>query len=375
MSAEPTGLRAALLYFGLNGAMFGTWISRIPDVKADLGLSEGELGLLLLCMAIGAVVSFTPAARLAEVFGAARVSGILALLMAVSLTLLSVLPGAWALGVGLLIFGSVGGSMDLTMNSYGSEVEARAKRSRMSLMHGCWSGGFALAAWIGAAATGAQATLFTHFVLISALALAVGSWARANDVASPPADPDTPPAPKVALPRGAMIAVATVNALAFVIEGSILDWGAIHVRETLGGTAVQGSWALSVFATSMLAIRLCGDALIDRFGRQRMALIAGLLTASGLVTMVVLSTPLGVTISLAVCALGMGLIVPLAFSRAGKEKHPSRAIAAVALFGYGGLLTGPVIMGAVGEFYGLTASFTVMAVMAVVILLLSRRLA
>src|SRR6476659_2272735 len=46
---------AVIAFFMLHGLLFASWIVRIPDVKAQLGLSDGELGLALLGAPAGAI--------------------------------------------------------------------------------------------------------------------------------------------------------------------------------------------------------------------------------------------------------------------------------------------------------------------------------
>lgn len=56
-AAPPRRARlAVIMFFMLHGLLFASWIVRIPDVKAQLGLSDGELfclrgALSLLCLA------------------------------------------------------------------------------------------------------------------------------------------------------------------------------------------------------------------------------------------------------------------------------------------------------------------------------------
>ena len=45
------------LAFFLNGFLFASWISRIPETREALDLSNSQLGLLLLAIAAGSVVS------------------------------------------------------------------------------------------------------------------------------------------------------------------------------------------------------------------------------------------------------------------------------------------------------------------------------
>ena len=80
--AVAVARRSVYLVFIVNGFDFASWASRIPQVRAELRLTPGELGLVLLCIAIGSAVA-TPASgmiitRLGDrirVGGTAEISG------------------------------------------------------------------------------------------------------------------------------------------------------------------------------------------------------------------------------------------------------------------------------------------------------------
>ena len=48
---------AATVLFAVDGAVFGTWAARIPDVAAQVGAGPTTLGLALLCVSLGALAS------------------------------------------------------------------------------------------------------------------------------------------------------------------------------------------------------------------------------------------------------------------------------------------------------------------------------
>ena len=56
--ASDQGGRGVLAAFVLNGMLFGTWASRVPAFKQSLDLDPALLGLLLLALAGGAILSF-----------------------------------------------------------------------------------------------------------------------------------------------------------------------------------------------------------------------------------------------------------------------------------------------------------------------------
>ncbi|MFC6581072.1 hypothetical protein ACFQBS_30620 [Planomonospora parontospora] len=65
--------RAVSYFFIVLGTVSGAWAARIPAVKTDLGLSDGQLSYGLLAIAVGLVVGMRFAGRLTDHFGSARV--------------------------------------------------------------------------------------------------------------------------------------------------------------------------------------------------------------------------------------------------------------------------------------------------------------
>src|SRR3954447_21532820 len=87
---SPQRLRAAVTaLFVLDGAVFGSWAARVPDVAAGVGADHRTLGVALLCLSLGALVCMRFAGGWCGRFGAGRVSAVAA--VAVSTT--AVLPG------------------------------------------------------------------------------------------------------------------------------------------------------------------------------------------------------------------------------------------------------------------------------------------
>ena len=70
-SARKTWLAVAAA-FVLNGGLFGAWASRIPSVVQQNAIDGGQLGLLLLLLALGAIVSFPLAGRASHGPGSSR---------------------------------------------------------------------------------------------------------------------------------------------------------------------------------------------------------------------------------------------------------------------------------------------------------------
>jgi hypothetical protein len=67
-AARRAGL-AVFVIFALNGFVFASWASRLPAIRDSLGITPGQLGLLLLVGSAGSLVAlpltswFTASAR------------------------------------------------------------------------------------------------------------------------------------------------------------------------------------------------------------------------------------------------------------------------------------------------------------------------
>ncbi|MGH3308495.1 MAG: hypothetical protein ACRDOX_12490, partial [Nocardioides sp.] len=85
--AADRARRGVALVFVLNGLCFASLVSRLPDLRADLSLSNGGLGLLLLSIAAGSVMALPSSGWLIERWSAATVVRGGALLVAAGLTI------------------------------------------------------------------------------------------------------------------------------------------------------------------------------------------------------------------------------------------------------------------------------------------------
>ncbi len=363
--------RAVAAMFILNGALFGIWASRIPAVRDRLDLTHEALGYGLLFMAAGAVCSFPVTGRLTDRFGAVALTRIVAVLYTLSLILLAMAGGFWALAAFLFVFGAFHGSMDVAMNAWAAEVEQAYRKPVMSSFHAMWSLGAGLGALSGYGAVQMGLTVMQHFLLaggvVVALALALSwvHWSSRKAAAHGGA--------VFALPSGALILVGFTALCGALGEGAVADWSAIFLRDVTGAAESIAALGYAVFSVTMVAIRLAGGFVIARFGPVATARFGGVCAALGVLG-VVSAGEAGLALAgFALMGVGYAVIMPLAFSRAANDPHvpPGRAIASVATLGYGGLLIGPPLIGFLAEMLTLRLAFTALLPLAVLIALLS----
>lgn len=362
--------------FFINGAAGATWVPLIPTVQQKLGLSAGELGIALLGVAVGAVISTPSTGWLVGRAGGRRVVTLAAVLSCAVLPLLPVAPTLPVLTLALVVFGAALGTMDVAMNIHGSVVEALYQRPLMSTFHGFYSiGGFA-----GALTGGALAALgLAPFDRALGPAIVLGIAAITAHHWLPAAQPHTTRSPAADRARGGLRLSWPLAALGFMAlcsllaEGASGDWSAIYLHKSLGTTAAFAAIAFAAFSVAMAAGRLSGDWLTSRLGATQLLRIGGAVAALGLTATLLLGRPAFAVAGFGLIGLGLSNVVPTLFSAAGRSVSlaPRVAIAAVASTGYAGLLAGPPLIGFVAQAFTLTRALFVVVVCCALIAVLA----
>lgn len=368
-----TPWRAVAAMFILNGTLFGIWASRIPAVAEQHELGPGNLGGLLLLMAAGAIFAFPLSGRLSDQIGASSVTWGIAFGYVGSLFLIAAASNYTALAVSLFIFGATHGAMDVAMNTWAGEVERRIGRPVMSSFHAMFSLGAGLGAGSGFIAASYELNIIPHFVVagtfasIVTLAIAKIDWI--SDTSK-----NVRGSPMFALPKGPLLAVGLVAFCASLGEGGMADWSAIFLVLVAGATEAQAALGYAVFSIAMVCMRLLGDRVTQNFGAVRSAQFAGTTAAIGVTCAVMFGTYTMSLLGFALMGIGYAVIMPLAFSRAANDSNipPGAAIASVSTLGYGGILLGPPLIGFAAEATSIRHAFLMLAVLASVIVVLSK---
>ncbi|MDE9366712.1 MFS transporter [Luteipulveratus sp. YIM 133132] len=362
-AADPTDVavtsRAVYATFALNGAAFATWASRIPDVKAGLGLSSQQLGLLLLAMSLGAVVGLPLSGRIAAALGVRR-----AVLLGASAATVGVggaglavalLESAPVAAVGMFIAGLAIGIWDVAMNLEGAHVEHQLGRSIMPRYHAAFSGGTVLSALIGAGASAAGVSVGVHLPVM--LVLILGAMLLTSRGFRLVASADTDDEPEDAAGRSAWreprtLLIGLVTLVAAFTEGTANDWLSVAFVEGHELPSWAGVLAFAVFLTAMTLGRLAGTALLDRHGRVPVLRVMFVAAAAGSLLVVFGGTPLAYA-GAAVWGVGVALGFPVGMSAASDDPRRAHArMSVVATIGYTAFIAGPPLLGFLGEHVG-----------------------
>ncbi|MEU9404292.1 MFS transporter [Streptomyces sp. NPDC048281] len=358
------------------GFQYATWASRIPAIKADLGLTAAEVGVLLMAAGIGAVASFPLVPVLMKRLGSAR----LALLSALCLTLLLLgLALAPDYPVALLVMVADGvfvGCLNVAMNAQGTALETRYSRTTMARLHATFSAGSLLAALLASGMNAATSSVPAHFGVAAAVLVLLTALARPGllDDEAPAAEKEDEARSRTgwSLPSRVTLWMCCAMAFGTVTEGAMNDWSALYLREVAKATAELAPMGIAVFSGMMVLARLFADGWRSRWGDGRVVLFGSALAAAGLAFALLSGGVAAALIGFACVGLGCAAVTPCVYVAAAKQG--SEALALVAATGTTGLLAGPPLIGFVASSSSLAWGLAVVAAAAVVVSLCSTRI-
>jgi MFS family permease len=357
------------LIFLLNGLLFGAWAARIPAVKDRLELSDGQLGLALGLVAVGALIAMPVSGWMSARGGSRRTTRILFACFCVAVPLLVLAPTYGLLMVSTFLGGLAGGGLDVAMNAHGVAVERQHPRPILSSFHAAFSLGGLLGALTGALAAGLDIDVRIHIPALAVLGLAVGLWYSRRLL---PADADhagEDAGPLLALPPRALWAVGAVAFCSLLAEGAASDWSAVYVKDSLSATASVAALSFVAFSATMTLGRMIGDRLTLAVGPVALVRGGGLLSALGVGGALVVGHPAAALVGFACLGAGLAVMVPVVF-RAGAQLPGVTSgigIAAVSTMGYSGFLIGPPVIGGVAELTSLPLALGLLVLLGLVI--------
>lgn len=355
--------------FGAFGLFWGAWGAVLPAVKAEAGVSDGQLGAALLCVGLGALFSMRFTGYLIDRYGGV-VLPVAVLLFAACGVLPALAGSAVALGGALFLLGATSGATDVAINATGSAAEAASGKPLMNLAHGLFSIAVVVAslstAALRAAGAGALPVLGGVFVVVAlvvALVLAPGST-RIKPVVKEKAPRRLEPA---------LLVFGGLCALAYVVENAWQSWSAVHLDTTLGAAPALASSAPAVFAAAAATGRLTGNVLLRRLKPAQLLVAGGVIAALGSALAAAAGSPWLALVGIAVAGLGTSVCAPTIIGMAGAWAGPERrasAISTVTTIAYLGFLLGPAAVGAVSSAWSLPTALGGVAVLAVVVAVL-----
>ncbi|MCM0619178.1 MFS transporter [Nocardioides bruguierae] len=357
--------------FALNGIVFATFASRLPDVRERLDLSNGALGLLLLATSCGSLLALPATGWVIGRIGAGNTVRVGALLDTVGLlvAVLGAVLGTPAVTVvGLFLLGMGNGSWDVAMNVEGAEVERRLGYTIMPRFHAGWSLGSFLGLGVATVLLALHVDVLVHVGVVVAVVLVAAHLTAARFLEPQDEDDETAVVrdSRSAWGEGRTLALGLM-VLAFALtEGTANDWLSLALIDGYDLPHWAGVGGFTVFVVAMTTGRLVGTALLDRLGRVRVLLASAACTFVGVLLTVFGPHLAVVVVGILFWGAGAALGFPVGMSAAADD--PVRAAARVSVvstIGYGAFLAGPPLLGWLADHVGTLHMLLFLAAMVV----------
>ncbi|WP_224483577.1 MFS transporter [Robertkochia aurantiaca] len=370
--SNPVYISVACVFASLN-ILIGTWAIYIPEIKEELLLSEGELGLALFFFALGTLTFIPLSPYLLKRYGPGRATGAGILFYCVAFLFPFLAYDFWSLAMALFITGAASGFTDIAMNTLVSEKEKQDDVSIMSAAHGFFSLGGVIGAGVGGILAGVFKLPFHHMLLVSLLLFVVNFILMRNYKGVQGTEQnENDGVPAFLKP---LLGLAIISFIIMASEGAVVDWSGLYLQEV---SSVKSTWltgmGYTLFSVTMTVGRFLGDEISSKKGAVRL-ILGGLMTGIAGYLLILSADIYTAIAGFGLLGMGFSVIVPELFRMAGSFDRipPARGISFIAGTGYLGFLSGPVALGFIAEVTGLRYSFVTLlagAVMAFVVTLL-----
>lgn len=354
-------IRIYAAFFVYSLALGGIY-PRIGDIQLAMGIEEGVLGLALIGLGLGTLLSLTFASPLLDRAGYKNTMTIGIIALAIMLALTSFAPAPLVLFFMLLGAGLIIGGIEVVINVEADRVEHLVGRRIMNRCHAFWSFGFFAAGMVGAVAKQLGISPQLHLLgMVPITLLGVMIFLGRLSPAAARSAVENEATPKFAAPTLGILALVAFTLSGTLLEGAAADWSVIFMRDTFEVAPFINGLAFAVGAFAQATARFFADGIITRFGQVPVARALVLTLGVGAVLVTTSPHPAIALLGFALMGIGSSALFPLAISAAAQRTDRPAAInvAALAQIAFGAFLIGPPLLGFVAEHFGIRISFAV----------------
>lgn len=376
LSAQRLSTRFS--FFGLGFAT-AAWAPLIPFAQQRLHFNHADFGLLLLCSGLGAMLAMPATGKIVQRIGCRVPIGFALLLLAVLLPSLSLWTTPLMMAITLFLFGTAAGSLGVALNIQAVVVEKNSLKSLMSGFHGMASlGGLAgvltITALLALSISSVMSAFAVSLLLVIIVFLSVPYSIKAVENTSLEASSKVKKSIRQRLPQPLIILIGIACFIIFMTEGAAMDWSGIYLTQQYGVNTAFAGLAYTFFAIAMTTGRFTGDYLIRYFGEKKLLTYSAICATLGLALVSIAPHWWLVLVGYTLVGTGCSNIVPIMFSRAGRQTVMPSAVAlsCVSTLAYTGILVGPAFIGMIGELIGLKTVFMALSGLLLLIVALNR---
>ena len=309
---ELTGLKVIFFMFGLS---IMSWVPRFPEVKANLGLSNGEFGSLISLGVFGNVAALLTVGHLVHKFGALLMMRVSTLAFSTSIIILTQTSSSFVFLIFMIIQGAGISAFHISINAQGFNFQDRTKKQVITLLSGYWSSGALLTSVIAGILVD-LVSIEIHIAVLSILCLIIMlqtiSTMTPNLLKSNENAESDVKLGEIFKGFNFDMMVSGGLLCAIMLEFAVSDWSAIFLKEDLGILSGIHTLPFILFTFTMIIGRLNFHRLLPHYSMQRLSQVASLISG--------ISFLIGIA---AVSAVGIGnktltiIILSVSFSIAG----------------------------------------------------------
>jgi MFS family permease len=370
-TSEPDAARVGRARVGVFalmmtlGMMLTTFLSRLPSIRDELGVTKGQLSSLLIMGAVGAFIALMLTGWAVVRLGTRRLHVWASFAYAAAFVGVGIAShlGIALLFAGLQLLANFSFAFtNVAMNADAAATERLVGRKIMPQFHAGFSLGMALGLAIGWLASKMSIAPMVHFAAVAGVLLVV------RLVLVPIAVTDGRPQP---VPEGARLGgpfsvakaeyrdarILMIGAIIFaasMTEGAAAQWITIASVDDFGRAESTGDIMYWIFVVAMITVRVLGAGLLERFGRVKILRTSAFFVIVGVLVFAFTPTFALVPLALVLWGVGAALGYPIGFSAAADE--PDRAAARVAAVSSFSTIAGLVFPAAVGHLADATST-------------------
>ncbi len=342
--------------FSSSSLMLGIWAAALPFIKEQLGLSDQELGLILLFGPLGAMTGVLFSAKLFSKVSFAHWLGKGNAFYCILMCIEIFAPTQWIFAIALFFRGVTGFTNGVAVNTVVGFLEQKYDKRFMATCHGMYSIGGGISAGFAALLYGVGIESIYQGLIMGGIIVGtiiyLHSYYMEHDVTMPSKK-------SFILPKGHVIGLSFICFVMFMSEGCIVDWSSIYLQRNLQVPLYLISLGYGGFAVAMTIGRFNGDQIIPKLGEKRIVIFSTLLAATGFLLVSLVPVATVAILGFTMIGLGCSCVVPVLFSAASRIKDvtPVQGFAMVTTGGLMGFMAGPTIIGFISEEWSLSLGF------------------
>ncbi len=324
---DQRALRSIAVQFFVNGALFASFIPRMPEIRDRVGITVAGVGLLMAMAGVTGLIASAMVGRAITRFGTRSVMLVAGAVVSLSLPIVGLATAPVVLLIGLVGMLSFDVFVDVAMNMQGSWLSARRHTPVMNRLHGLWSLGTVIGGISSSRIAAAGVSLSVHLASAGAVLLAVLAYVGHGILRTDEHQQTSAAITQGNDPRRQFSPILMLFALAgffaFALESASIDWAAFRLTDDYVASAGLAALAYVAVTAGMTIGRFAGDWATVQLGPQRLTQLSLALSGVGLAVASLVTHRYLNLVGYAIAGLGIATLLPMLYDTAAK--HPGKA--------------------------------------------------